>query len=481
MTVSNLTSRNDYVGTGLVSVYDFDFPIFVASDLLVTEVDDEGDETTLVLNTDYTVSIDADGTGSITLGAALTDDYGLTIRRVLPLTQATDIRNQGDFYPEAHEKQFDRLVMIAQQQQNELDGCLRAAETDATIGELPSAADRASKFLAFDSDGDPIASDGGIDDSIPVSTFVETVLDDADASAVLTTLGFSAYGKTLIDDADAAAARNTLGATAGLWTSSLLATGAATGNKRLLTVATEKTGTYAVLTSDDVIRGNTDASAFECDLPTAVGNGGKEYWLIYSGTGYANALTIDPDGAETIGGSATTTLNTPGERLHIVSDNANWLILGRYVGTLASWTAWTPTHGLTGGANTPTGFIRRDGDTLYARGDITFGTIFTGGTCSITLPLSLSMDTAKIPGTEANGVTPVLGKIFFHDIGTENNTGILFFSSATTLLGRYLNDTTGGGTNAQGTTAVTTTAPFTWANNDRLSFEFSCPISGWKG
>ncbi|HET7255623.1 MAG TPA: hypothetical protein VFJ46_17840 [Xanthobacteraceae bacterium] len=40
------------------------------------------------------------------------------------------------------------------------------------------------------------------------------LLDDADASAQLTTLGFSAFIKTLVDDADAATARATLGAAA---------------------------------------------------------------------------------------------------------------------------------------------------------------------------------------------------------------------------------------------------------------------------
>ncbi|MGV0909270.1 hypothetical protein [Martelella sp. FOR1707] len=48
--------------------------------------------------------------------------------------------------------------------------------------------------------------------TLGVSAFAQTLLDDVDASAALTTLGISAFAKTLLDDVDGAAARGTLGA-----------------------------------------------------------------------------------------------------------------------------------------------------------------------------------------------------------------------------------------------------------------------------
>lgn len=131
MTISSLTNRIEYLGNGAVSNYSFPFKIFADADLLVTQLDLTGVETTLVLNTNYTVTgAGVSSGGSITLlGGALVSGYGLVIRRKLSIIQATDIRNQGPFFPETHENQFDKLVMIDQAQQNEIDRSMKLPES----------------------------------------------------------------------------------------------------------------------------------------------------------------------------------------------------------------------------------------------------------------------------------------------------------------------------------------------------------------
>lgn len=132
-TLSVTTARNDYVGNGATSSYSYTFRITAASDLTVTKRDTAGVETTLALTSDYTVTGVGSGSGGlVTLVAGnLPSGYALTIRRVLPLTQPTDLRNQGPFLAETHETVFDRLTMIDQQQQDALDRSVRVAPSIA--------------------------------------------------------------------------------------------------------------------------------------------------------------------------------------------------------------------------------------------------------------------------------------------------------------------------------------------------------------
>lgn len=168
MTVASTTNRVSYTGNGNVDTYSYTFRIFSESDLLVTVKDTDDNETELDLTTDYTVSGVGDaGGGSIALvnssqdwldaGGDLLTGFILVIRRVRPLTQETDIRGQGSFYPEIHEDALDHLVMVAQQLQDEVDRCVKLPETVSgsvfnTL--LPSDGLAANTVLLVNSTGD---------------------------------------------------------------------------------------------------------------------------------------------------------------------------------------------------------------------------------------------------------------------------------------------------------------------------------------
>ena len=125
MTISNQLNKAVYTGNGVSTVFDYTFQILSAGDLVV-KVFDGTSESTLSLNTNYTVQgVGEKNGGSITLTTALTNGYEIYLIRSLSLVQETDIRNQGPFHAEIHEDAFDRQTMVSQQLSEGLDRSLR--------------------------------------------------------------------------------------------------------------------------------------------------------------------------------------------------------------------------------------------------------------------------------------------------------------------------------------------------------------------
>lgn len=120
-----------------------------------------------------------------------------------------------------------------------------------------------------------------------------------------------------------------------------------------------KTATYAILTTDSTVLLDASAGAFTATLPTAVGVKGKRYKIVHTGAFSANIATVATTSSQTIGGGATTfKLRSKNEMLEVESDNANWLIVNRYIpstvdDTGQSFTTLTGTTGtgLTFGTN----------------------------------------------------------------------------------------------------------------------------------
>lgn len=109
------------------SASDFSFSFWVAkeSDISVAQSDENGEETSLKLNTDYTVSLNAGNHGGVVrLNSALPSGYTLAITRSTPINQELDLVNQGAFYAEDHETAFDKLTAICQELKAILGRCL---------------------------------------------------------------------------------------------------------------------------------------------------------------------------------------------------------------------------------------------------------------------------------------------------------------------------------------------------------------------
>lgn len=186
MTVTTSLNKTQPLGNGVTVSFPFSFRIFAATNLVVTSTDiATGVDTPLVLNTDYTVTgVGSYNGGNVVFGVAPVTGVRLTIRRVLPVTQQTDLRNSGAYFAEMHEDVFDRQTMIDQQQEEQFSRALLQPASDAApIAALPTAAARALKVLAFNEAGDPIASTTDAANMVAAQTAATDAANSASAAA----------------------------------------------------------------------------------------------------------------------------------------------------------------------------------------------------------------------------------------------------------------------------------------------------------
>lgn len=161
MTISSTTRvAGPFTGNGTASAFPFAFKVFAAGDLdVLRTLTSTGVVTTLVLNSDYTVALNADQNtspgGTVTLtGGNLATGTTLLIASGVDNTQQVDLTNQGGFYPEVINDALDRATIQVQQVQGQANRGIRYPDTEISLNAvLPKASDRANQYLAFDSTG----------------------------------------------------------------------------------------------------------------------------------------------------------------------------------------------------------------------------------------------------------------------------------------------------------------------------------------
>ncbi len=159
--ISATSRRIVYTGSAGTGPYAFAFNVLANTDLAVYF-----DDTELTLTTDYTVSISADGTGSVTIvvgGSAKvpstpTASNRITIVGNRTIQRTTDFTTGGPLFAASLNDELDSLTIFTQQNLEQSNRGLRAPNTDPTTVnmELPDNTTRANKTLAFDANGDPV-------------------------------------------------------------------------------------------------------------------------------------------------------------------------------------------------------------------------------------------------------------------------------------------------------------------------------------
>ena len=166
--INAVTRRVVFTGSAGLGPYSFTFEVLDQNDLAVYF-----NATKLTLTTDYTVTVNANGTGSVTIVTGtnvpttpIASDQ-IVIVGARDIERTTDFVTAGDLRASALNEQLDGQIIMIQQIAEENKRGMRAPVYDPALVEdggvvdmeLPTKASRAGKTLAFDSDGNPIVGE----------------------------------------------------------------------------------------------------------------------------------------------------------------------------------------------------------------------------------------------------------------------------------------------------------------------------------
>jgi len=148
--ISDVTRRVVYSGSAGAGPYTFTFEVLTQGDIGVYK-----NSTLLTLTTDYTVTINADGTGYITLVSAATAADTIAIFGNKGIQRSTDFVTGGDLFANSLNDELDAQTIFAQQNAEAIVRSIRAPQFDPTGLDmtLDEASVRANKLLGFANDG----------------------------------------------------------------------------------------------------------------------------------------------------------------------------------------------------------------------------------------------------------------------------------------------------------------------------------------
>lgn len=164
--INAVTRRKVFSGSAGTGPYAFTFEILDSGDLAVYF-----NATKLTLTTDFTVTINANGTVSVTIVVNVGGNVPQTpvaadqivVVGARDIERVTDFVTAGDLLASSLNEQLDSLTIFDQQVAEEAKRTMRAPVFDPALVEdggvidmtLPAKASRAGKTLAFDTNGNP--------------------------------------------------------------------------------------------------------------------------------------------------------------------------------------------------------------------------------------------------------------------------------------------------------------------------------------
>lgn len=144
--INPVTRRVQFTGNTGTGPFAFTFNILKDEDIVVYKND-----SVLTLTTDYTITTNINGTGSVTLVSPVIASDIITILGGRELSRTTDFVTAGDLLAVSLNEQLDSLVIMAQQIDEKVERSFKIQPMDdATASfEFPLLNERKGKYLYF--------------------------------------------------------------------------------------------------------------------------------------------------------------------------------------------------------------------------------------------------------------------------------------------------------------------------------------------
>ncbi len=200
MTLSTTTARISYAGDGSTTSFAFSFKIWAASDLKVylRDVNTLAD-TLQTLTTHYSIVGTLPGAGSVLFVTAPASTQRIVILRDPSATQDLDLQANGAFAADNIETALDKIVGLVQSLDEQAGRALTlpVGTSLANLALTEPTLVRAGQVLAVNNSGDGYGLIAQTDiATVSVSSYVATLIDDADAPSARATLGLNMIRQT---------------------------------------------------------------------------------------------------------------------------------------------------------------------------------------------------------------------------------------------------------------------------------------------
>jgi microcystin-dependent protein len=311
--IADTAPRVTHNCNGSLEEFSFSFPLTESSDLVVTILNTETNESTILAETTGYDVADTDGVtgvladfangGTITTLAVTpySADYRITLERQVPYTQEADFTEGMPTLYQSFEQALDKLTMELQQIKDKINRSPYCPAIDSTSlsMELPNAANRANRYLGFDSNGEPTVT-----------------------ALAATEVAISAYGETLVAATDAAEVRTMLDIDTTIATALLTAIPA--GSLMHWPTETPPAG-WLIRNGQSLVR--ADYPALFAVIGTMYGAADITHFNLPNDLGmfirgWANSSANDPDRASRTKPSATGATLTAGDHVGTEQDHA---------------------------------------------------------------------------------------------------------------------------------------------------------------